>query len=207
MKRYALLFLALLGPGCFAACFYLDGLGVFPQMGGFMLALGCLFCGVPVFSALLAFLCSKSWSQRTLIFSGLLVLQVGLVFFVLPPGAHIEMVGISHRLRQQPIQQLHDCSLALAQRFDERSLATNATPPELYPPFWHCAAIVAESELPQELRGRFRCVGLSTDSGDIAVYFECEPQIGIVCTERAFKNDASHRQIADNVYAYHYQRK
>ncbi|MEY4386859.1 MAG: hypothetical protein RLY20_2142 [Verrucomicrobiota bacterium] len=206
MRRRPLLLLALLGPGGFAASSYLDGLGLISQMWAFMLSLGWLFCGIPALSAMLALLYSKSWGQRMLIFSGLLFFQVGIVFFVLPPGAYIEMVGISHRLGRYPARQLGSCAQTLMQRYNEGALATNSTSLQLYPPFRNCAAIAAESELPSELRGRFRCVGIGASYDDLAVYFEVEPQIGIVCTKRSIKNDAFHRRLGDGVYAYHYQR-
>ena len=206
MKRPALLSLALAAPLCFAASFYLQGLGVLPKMWGFMLGLGCIFFGIPTLSALLPFACSSSWGQRAFIFVGLLIFQFGVIFVVLPPGAQIEMAGIAHRLKKQPVQQVDNISQTLVRRFNEGVLATNPTPPHVYPPLIRCAAIVAESELPPELRGRFRCVGLNSNSSDIRVYFECEPQVGLICTKTALENDAFRHQIADGVYAYRYQR-
>ena len=207
MKRPSLLLLILLSPVCFAASFYLEGYGALPRMWGFMLGMAALFIASPTLSALMAFRCFKSAIVRVGAFFGLQIIQVALIFCVVPPGARMEMIGIGHRLKRNlPVQILSDCSSTLTQQFSDGTLVTNSAPPQLYPPLTRASAIVAESVLPQALRGRFRCVAVSTNRGNLEVFFEYQPQIGIVCTKEQFENSFFHHRIADGVYAYHYQR-
>ena len=207
MRRPGLLALTFLAPLCFVLCFYLQGYGVLPSLWGFTLAIAVLFIGTPVVSVVVVLLCFESALARVGAFFGLLFVQV-VIFCVVPPGAQIEMLGIAHHLKRNfPVPVVSECAISLVQRFNNGTLMTSTMPSALlYSPINHPAAVVAESELPQILRGKFRCVTVCTNRGNTEVFFEYEPHIGIVCTPAEFSKTVFHRKLADGIYAYHYQR-
>ena len=131
-----------------------------------------------------------------------------MIVCAVPPGAQIEMLGIAHHLKRNfPVPVVSECASNLVQRFNNGTLVTNTMPPALlYSPVTDAAAVVAESELPQALKGRFRCVAVCTNYGNTEVFFESDPYIGIVCPRAEFGKTVFYYKLADGVYAYHYQR-
>lgn len=207
MKRTLLILLACLAPLWFAAGPYLEGFGMLPRQSGFMLSAGFFFVGTPILSLLIALRCFKSSPRRIATFFVVQILQVALVFGILPPGAKIETIGIGHRLKRNlPVQTLKDCSNLIAQRFLDGTLVTNSPPVEPYSALVQVSSIVAESELPEALRGKFRYVLVTKNRGSTEVFFVSEREIGIVCSKKHLEKDYSHYRIADGVYAYHYDR-
>src|SRR5438445_442108 len=126
-----LIALACLAPLWFAAGPYLEGFGMLPSAWGFILSAGFFFVGTPILSLLIASRCFKSSPRRIAIFFGVQILQVALVFGILPAGAKIETIGVGHRLKRNlPVQALKDCSKLISQRFRDGTLATNPPPVE-----------------------------------------------------------------------------
>jgi hypothetical protein len=78
-------------------------------------------------------------------------------------------------------------------------------------PMLESAVVVADSELPDSLRGRFQRVFIQhyQNTHDEQVFFALNEQMhkGIICDSRPYVSDFGERSIGESVHAYYYQRQ
>ena len=119
------------------------------------------------------------------------------------------MMGIAHRLRSEfSCDELRDCANRIRQKFQDGTLKTS--PREKDDGFVVApdALVVAEAELPESLRGRFKEVFIQprSDSREYQVVFALEKSKGIMCDNRKHLREFFFCSMADGVHAYRYQR-
>jgi len=188
---------------------YLDSAGVLPGGVGILISAGSMFILPWLVSGLFVVLPKTSWSiRRALVLCALLV-QGFLLFTVVPAGATSETMGFAHRLRQEfPPSQLRDCAAHLRQkrRDGTLTLADKAKIPSFL--MSETAVIVADSELPVSLRGRFQRVFIQQDraTNDEQVFFALDGNTGIICDSRTHVRGFLVCSMAEGVHAYRYQR-
>jgi hypothetical protein len=212
MKRY-LLCLPLLGlaPLPHFLGFYLAGRGIIDGgLGMFIGTIGLwpVILGVGVVFGFVA----PSTSNFVRYFScmGAVIAQLVLLS-AFPGGARAEVMGVAHRLKREfPIAQVRDCASHLLEKYRARTLAS-ANKEEPRNDLWSDSVfLVDSSELPAELRGRFRRVEIwrveSAFSRDLQVFFLIDWERSIVCASRPSLNDAYLHSIEKGIYAYHKQR-
>lgn len=207
MKKLLLSLLVLVAPTiCFLVA-YSGGRGILARESALFLGVGIMFMLPFLVSILLAWLGWKSWTGRLLAFVGATCVQFAIMFIVFPPMAEAEMFGIGHRLKHAfPPSELRRCADSLLRKHRLGTLATSDPADAFHPAVGYETSIVAESELPEQLRGKFRCVGLKVWRADPQVIFEVEPQMGVICGTPTASKALRYRQIADGVFAYRYQR-
>jgi hypothetical protein len=138
---------------------YLDGAGVLPGGVGILISAGSMFILPWLVSVLFVVLPKTTWSiRRALVLCALLV-QGFLLFTVVPAGATSETMGFAHRLRQEFLpSELRDCAAHLRQKRRDGTLTLADKAKTRSFLMWETAVIVADSELPVSLRGRFQRV-------------------------------------------------
>jgi hypothetical protein len=208
--RCALVFLPLLGlaPLGHFLGFFLDGAGILPGGSGFLISAASMFL-LPWAVAALFFTIRVAWPIRVSLFIGAVVVQVVLLFTVVPAGATSEMMGIAHRFRREfSPDQMRACAASLLQKQREETLVVTEAEKGHSFLMSETAVLVDDSELPIELRGRFKRVFIQPDrdTGEQRVYFSLDERTGIVCDSRKDVREFFIFSMADGVHAYRYQR-
>ena len=206
-KQFALFLLVFAAPlGDFLG-FYLDGRGVIPEGTGFLIGAASMLLLPFLVSGVIVFFCAKSLTGRILGFAGTLVVQFTFVFALVPPGAQSEMIGIGHRLRSTfKANEIEACAQLLLRKNQVEALATNTTPKHPIPPFTSETRYIADSELPPNLQGKFKNVGIDSSQKNLRVLFEILPHVGILYGKNYSSQAFFHYQFGTNVYAYRYER-
>jgi hypothetical protein len=207
MKKLLLSLLVLVAPTiCFLVA-YSGGRGLLARESALFLGVGIMFTLPFLVSIILAWLGWKSWTGRLLAFVGATCVQFAIMFIVFPPMAEAEMFGIGYRLKREfPPSELRRCAESLLQKHQQGTLSASKAGDGFHPAFGYETVVVADSELPEKLRGRFRSVGVDVRQVGPRVIFEVEPQIGVICGTPTPSKALRHHQIADGVFAYRYQR-
>ncbi len=188
---------------------YLEGAGILPSGVGLLLSAASMFVLPWVVSAWLALRPKITWAIRIPLFVCALVAQGVLLFTAVPPGATCEMMGTAHRLRRQfPPDQLRDCAEHLRQKRRDGSLTLGDRGKDHSSPIPETDVVVADSELPVSLRGRFLRVFIRDGRvpGDEQVFFALDERTGIVCDSRKQVREFFVCSMAEGVHAYRYQR-
>jgi hypothetical protein len=207
MKKFTSFLLVFVAPPCVFFSSYLGGRDFISRGTGFLVSGIAMFLLPFLVSALIATVSAKSLVQRILAFMATLVVQFVLIFAFVPPGARSEMIGVGHRLRNMfQAAEIQICAKSILQKRQAGLLDTNLVPPNLYPPLTHATVFVAESELPTNLQGKFRCIGIEDSKSGPRVFFEVEPQIGIIYGKNSDGKGFFHYELAEDIYAYRYQR-
>jgi hypothetical protein len=209
MKKLAPFLLVFVAPFCVFFSSYLGGRDFISRGTGFLVSAIAMFLLPFLVSALIAALSAKSLTQRILAFIAPLVVQFVLIFAFVPPGASSEMMGIGHRFRNQfQIAEVRSCAASLLLKYQDGTLVTNlpATNAFPYTPLTEESILIADSELPADLRGKFRRVGITTTYDRVQIVFEVEPQEGIMFGECSDPEGFFHYELGEHLYAYRYQR-
>jgi hypothetical protein len=213
MKR-CLLFLPLLGlaPLCNFLGNYLGGAGILP--GGFALLVSAvsMFILPWLVAAIFAAVPKTAWITRIALFICAMLIQACLQFGIVPAGATCEMMGFAHKLRGEfSPDQLRSCAEHLWQKRRDGTLTLGDGAKDRIPLLLDSAMVVADSELPDALRGRFRRVLIQKDpsTGDEQVIFVLNEQMhtGIICDGRPYVREFFVCSMAEGVHTYHYQRE
>ena len=208
-NRYFILALLALPPLGHFLGFYLSGWHIISTFGiGLLISVGAMFLGPFVVAATVAFVLTKRWSRRVLLFLPIVLLQIPL-FWLAPPGATSEMIGMAHHLRTQfSADQLRAAATVIQEKTSNGTLKTLAFPHDDEQLESWFTVLINQSELPESLRGRFKYVGLTrSNEGDKPeVMFAFSLREGIVCNSHAFEKDFFHYSIGPYVHAYRYQR-
>jgi hypothetical protein len=187
--------------------FYCWGYGY--QLGG-AFGLICLLTGTACAFPLPLFVATTLTSRwrRTArgstiwLFVALVVGRYCLLFGIAPPGVTSRTMGLAVRLRREySAQQIRDCADAIRRRLNDGTLATDANDrfrPNLLPDDY---AIVAKTELPPSLRGRFKRVYIIR-CGNEDVVFAVDDKCGLVCDGTRKALDPGLCYIGDHVHAY-----
>jgi len=160
-------------------------------------------------AAVIAGLLANTWPRKMITFAAAVLIQFTLIFGFVSPGARSEMIGVGHRFRNQfQTTEVRSCAESILQKYQNGMLGTNSLPANvfLYPPFTEESIVVADSELPADLRGKFRCVGINTEYDRVRIIFEVEPQQGIIFGECSDPKGFFHFELGKDLYAYRYQR-
>jgi hypothetical protein len=187
---------------------YLDGAGVLPRDSGFLVSAASMFL-LPWIVAALFLRVRVAWPIRASFFIGALVAQGVLIFTVVPAGATSEMMGIAHRFRREfPSDQMRACAESIRQKKRDGTLVVRQENKSHSFLMSERAVLVDDSELPVQLRGRFKRVFIEPDqdAGEQRVYFSLDERTGIVCNSRNHVREFFVCSIADGVHAYRYQR-
>jgi len=210
MKRiFMLVPLLVLAPLGFFLSFYCEGAGYLPDQTALPLALASTLVLPWFVSARFLIVYRGAWPMRVGLFVGTLVVQIYLSFTIIPPGAKTEMMGTAHRLRRQfDPAELAECAEAIRRKHREGLLATNVVEVTYRSPVSERSVGVADSELPDALRGKFQWVAIDSTIGvDVEpVYFALDGFEGIVCDDRPESRGAHFYSLAKGVHAYRYMR-
>ncbi len=188
---------------------YLQGAGILPGAVGSMVIVGSMLVlplGVAAWFA--AAPKSKLWVHLARFYAAL-ALPWCLTFAFLPPGAICEMMGISHRLSQEfSSDELRECAAHLRQKRHNGTLILVDHKGVSFFPMSESALLVADSDLPESLRGRFHCVFIQEDQKIMGeqVFFALGKYNGIVCDGRKYVRELFICSMADGVHAYRYER-
>jgi hypothetical protein len=187
---------------------YLDGAGVLPLGSGLVVSAVSMFL-LPWAVAALFLTVRVAWPVRVSLFIGAVAAQGVLMFTVVPAGATSEMMGIAHRLRREfPPDQMRACAASLRQKEHDGTLVVRQAEKDHSFLVSAKAVLVDDSELPIQLRGRFKLVFIQPDrdTREQRVYFSFDERTGIVCDSRKDVREFFVCSIADGVHAYRYQR-
>jgi hypothetical protein len=189
---------------------YCSGLGIFSWGAGFVIGAFGMFVVPWLVSILFAILGKVRWTVRLMVFVGALFIQGLLVFYVVPPGATCEMMGLTSRVRHEfSSDQLRNCADRLRMTFHDGTLKLRKRDDhdDLYFLSNGSAVAVEDTELPTSLRGRFQRVFIQTDpsTGAKEVIFALDYETGIICENHVQAPSDAFQMIADGVVIYHYE--
>jgi hypothetical protein len=207
--------LLVLAPAGWCLGYYVEGTGLLPYHFGTLVSAASLVFLPWVISAVFLLMPKVKWAIRIPSFVCALVVQcMSLVAVQNVPPPNSTMRGISHRLRREfssaQLREIRDCADHLRQKFHDGTLAVSAPHKDDY---GYCgltesAVVVADTELPAALRGRFSRVFIQKmrETGKEQVVFALGQTKGILCDLRKEVHDTSADSMADGVHAYQCER-
>jgi hypothetical protein len=187
---------------------YLIGLGYISSASELYSLAACLLLPF-IIGVLLALLGATSVSNRLGLCILMVVIQFTLLFTLVPGSAKTEMMGLAQRVnREFSADDLKKCAADLRKREQAGTLVRKDLPSGEWQMWFGDARVVNDSQLPQNLRGKFQRVLIDTgnDSGPLGVFFELETNRGILCSTNRYRSDFWRCSVADGVYACRYVR-
>lgn len=159
-----------------------------------------------ILAGLFAIIAGTSAWKRMALYVVTLMVQYVFLFTLVPGAARSEMIGLAERYRKEfPVNELRTCAdKILKMHADGTLVLTNFADNKSF----LRQNVVVNPPLPIELAKTFQAVRFSQadESRGTAIYFDLDPQRGIMCTTNRYENDFGCQSMGNGVYAFRYMR-